>query len=47
LGLSEGLGKFGPELHPDKTRLLQFGPFAADNRKRRGQAKRQRSALES
>ncbi len=31
--------KFNLELHPDKTRLLQFGPFAARNRKRRGKGK--------
>ena len=27
------------ELHPDKTRLIEFGPFAAQNRRRRGQGK--------
>ena len=37
--LGERMGKFGLELHPDKTRLLEFGPFAQDNRKRRGQGK--------
>jgi RNA-directed DNA polymerase len=37
--LGERLGKFGLELHPDKTRLLEFGPFAQENRKRRGQGK--------
>ena len=37
--LAERLGKFGLELHPDKTRLLEFGPFAAENRKRRGDGK--------
>src|SRR3954454_8490687 len=37
--LAERLGKFGLELHPEKTRLLEFGPFAAENRKRRGQGK--------
>jgi group II intron reverse transcriptase/maturase len=37
--LSERFGKFGLELHPEKTRLLEFGPFAAENRKRRGQGK--------
>jgi RNA-directed DNA polymerase len=31
--------KFNLELHPDKTRLLEFGPFAARNRKRRGKGK--------
>jgi RNA-directed DNA polymerase len=37
--LAERLQKFRLELHPDKTRLLEFGPFAAENRKRRGQEK--------
>jgi RNA-directed DNA polymerase len=37
--LAERLGKFRLELHPEKTRLLEFGPFAAENRKRRGQGK--------
>ncbi|MGB6725485.1 MAG: group II intron reverse transcriptase/maturase [Terracidiphilus sp.] len=31
--------KFNLELHPDKTRLFEFGPFAARNRKRRGKGK--------
>jgi len=37
--LAERLGKFGLELHPEKTRLLEFGPTAAASRKRRGQGK--------
>jgi RNA-directed DNA polymerase len=37
--LSERFGKFGLELHPEKTRLLEFGPFAAENRKRLGHGK--------
>jgi RNA-directed DNA polymerase len=37
--LAERFGKFRLELHPEKTRLLEFGPFAAENRKRRGQGK--------
>ncbi len=37
--LSERFGKFGLALHPEKTRLLEFGPFAAENRKRRGHGK--------
>jgi hypothetical protein len=28
-----------PELHPDKTRLIEFGRYAADRRTRRGQGK--------
>src|SRR5487761_791397 len=35
----ERLRKFGLELHPDKTRLIEFGRFAAENRKRRGEGK--------
>jgi RNA-directed DNA polymerase len=37
--LAERMRKFGLELHPEKTRLLEFGPLAAENRKRRGQGK--------
>ena len=37
--LTERLRKFRLELHPDKTRLLEFGQFAAETRKRRGQRK--------
>jgi group II intron reverse transcriptase/maturase len=37
--LGERLGRFKLELHPEKTRVLEFGRFAAENRKRRGQGK--------
>jgi group II intron reverse transcriptase/maturase len=37
--LRERLAKFGLELHPDKTRLIEFGRFAADNRSKRGEGK--------
>jgi RNA-directed DNA polymerase len=37
--LAERFRKFHLELHPEKTRLLEFGPFAADNRRRRGLGK--------
>jgi Retron-type reverse transcriptase len=37
--LAERLSKFALELHPDKTRLIEFGPFTASNRRRRGQGK--------
>ena len=37
--LNERLAEFGLCLHPDKTRLLEFGRFAASNRKARGQGK--------
>ena len=33
------LQKFGLELHPDKTRLIEFGRSAAENRKQRGEGK--------
>jgi RNA-directed DNA polymerase len=34
--LRERLAKFALELHPDKTRLIEFGRFAAETRARRG-----------
>jgi group II intron reverse transcriptase/maturase len=37
--LTERFRKFQLELHPEKTRLLEFGPFAAEYRGRRGQGK--------
>lgn len=37
--LAQRLEKFGLALHPDKTRLIEFGRFAAANRKERGQGK--------
>ena len=35
----ERLAKFGLELHAEKTRLIEFGRFAARDRKRRGDGK--------
>jgi RNA-directed DNA polymerase len=35
----ERMRKFGLELHPDKTRLIEFGREAAENRKQRGEDK--------
>jgi len=35
----ERLAKFGLELHAEKTRLIEFGRFAAENRKQRGEGK--------
>jgi len=32
--LAQRFGKFGLALHPEKTRLVEFGRFAAENRKR-------------
>jgi RNA-directed DNA polymerase len=37
--LGERFAKFGLELHPDKTRILEFGRYAASNRARRGEGK--------
>ena len=37
--MRERLGKFALSLHPDKTRLIEFGRFAAAGRKRRGLGK--------
>ena len=38
-GLRERFAKFGLELHPAKTRLIEFGRFAATSRARRGLGK--------
>src|SRR5260370_29651939 len=38
-GLTERMRKFNLELHPEKTRLLEFGPFAIDQRRWRGEGK--------
>jgi group II intron reverse transcriptase/maturase len=35
----ERLQKFGLQLHPEKTRLVEFGRFAAERRKKRGDKK--------
>lgn len=37
--LTERMARFKLELHPDKTRLVEFGPFAAERRTRRGEGK--------
>ena len=37
--LTERMQKFNLELHPDKTRLLEFGPYAIDQRQWRGEGK--------
>jgi RNA-directed DNA polymerase len=37
--LKERFAQFGLELHPEKTRLIEFGRFAAKSRERRGQDK--------
>src|ERR1700758_1563013 len=37
--LRKRLAQFGLELHPDKTRRIEFGRFAEENRRRRGEGK--------
>ena len=37
--LTERMRKFNLELHPEKTRLLEFGPYAIDQREWRGEGK--------
>ena len=37
--LRERLGKFGLALHPDKTRLIEFGRYAVERRRKRGQSR--------
>ena len=37
--MRERLGEFALTLHPEKTRLIEFGRFAAERRKRRGLGK--------
>ena len=37
--LQERMAKFGLELHQEKTRLIEFGRFAAANRSKRGEGK--------
>src|SRR5450759_4065674 len=43
LDLQERLARFALSLHPDKTRLIEFGRFAAGSRRRRGDDRRKRS----
>ena len=38
VALRDRLGRFGLLLHPDKTRLLEFGRYAAERRQRRRDA---------
>ena len=39
----ERLAKFGLEVHPEKTRLIEFGRFAASARRKRGRESRKHS----
>ena len=43
--LRERLRKFGLELHPDKTRLMEFGRYAAERREKRGEGKPETSTF--
>ena len=38
-GSAQAVGKLGADLHPGKTRLIEFGRFAAANRTKRGLGK--------
>ena len=37
--LKERVAKFGLELHPEKTRLIEFGRYATERRGKRGEGK--------
>ena len=37
--LKQRMARFGLELHPEKTRLIEFGRFAAERRRHRGEGK--------
>ena len=39
VALRERFARFGLALHPDKTRVLEFGRYAASDRQRRGDAR--------
>ena len=41
--LKERFSRFGLELHPEKTRLIEFGRFAEGDRRARGSGDRRRS----
>jgi hypothetical protein len=43
--LRERFAKFNLELHPEKTRLIEFGRYAAQNRSERGLAKPESSTF--
>lgn len=37
--IQERFGKFGLELHPEKTRLIEFGRYAIERRRKRGEGR--------
>ncbi|MDQ2901601.1 MAG: reverse transcriptase domain-containing protein [Acidobacteriota bacterium] len=39
--LRERLAKFGLELHPEKTRLIEFGRYAIERRRKHGEGKQE------
>ena len=39
VALRQRLGKFALTLHPEKTRLIEFGRFASENRRKKGKRK--------
>jgi RNA-directed DNA polymerase len=41
--LRQRFAKFGLELHPEKTRLIEFGRFAQERRRKRGLGKPERA----
>ena len=43
--LRDRMGQFNLELHPEKTRLIEFGRFAVERRKRRAQGKPETGAF--
>jgi RNA-directed DNA polymerase len=43
--LEERVAKFGLELHPEKTRLIEFGRYAAKSRQQRGEGSPRPSAF--
>ena len=45
--LRERFQRFHLELHPEKTRLMEIGRYAAENRKRRGEGKPESTFLAS
>src|SRR5229473_939888 len=44
--LRERVGKFGLELHPEKTRLIEFGRYATERRKKRAEGKPETSIFQ-
>lgn len=37
--LKERMRKFGLDMHPEKTRLIEYGRFAAERREKKGEGK--------